>query len=268
MIVDQFDEMLEQSRQASAGLRHLAAPLHHRPAVPPARLPPRDGPHPQAPRRAVDHDARRNRALLRNASRRTSCRNRLKIALQGRVTVRDRPCAPADAPAARSRMPVMVQLPSSRMTAVCAIDIAQRGILLRQDDRQPFRLLDLVQDFADTLDDDRREAERRLVEQEDRRLRHQRAADREHLLLAAGQAAGALAGALLQAREIAEDPLDALRNSSPGAGIGADLQVFQRPSWPGRRAALRANSRCRAARSRRAAALAASRRRAAMSPSG
>ena len=45
--------------------------------------------------------------------------------------------------------------------------------------------------------------------------RHERPADREHLLLAAGEVAGMDRAALLEAREVAEDALEvALR--SPG----------------------------------------------------
>ena len=44
--------------------------------------------------------------------------------------------------------------------------------------------------FEDDVDDRRREPERRLVEQQDVRLRDERARDRKLLLLAAGQRAG------------------------------------------------------------------------------
>ena len=56
------------------------------------------------------------------------------------------------------------------------------------------------------LDQQRREAERRLVEDEQLRLGHQAAADREHLLLAAGQRAGALALPFGEPREDREHP--------------------------------------------------------------
>src|SRR6478609_596435 len=60
------------------------------------------------------------------------------------------------------------------------------GVLLDQQDRGALAV-DVEDDVADGLDDLRREAEARLVEQQHRRLRHHRAADREHLLLAAGE---------------------------------------------------------------------------------
>ena len=55
--------------------------------------------------------------------------------------------------------------------------------------------------FEDFLDHARREAKRRLIEQQQLRVRHQGAADGEHLLLAAGERAGDLTEPLLQARE-------------------------------------------------------------------
>ena len=51
------------------------------------------------------------------------------------------------------------------------------------------------------LDQQRRQAERRLVEDQELRLGHQSAADRQHLLLAARQRAGALALPLGEPRE-------------------------------------------------------------------
>ncbi len=51
------------------------------------------------------------------------------------------------------------------------------------------------------LDDDRREAFERLVEQQQRRVGHQRARDRQHLLLAAGQLIAHVAAPFLDARE-------------------------------------------------------------------
>ena len=53
----------------------------------------------------------------------------------------------------------------------------------------------------DVVDDLRRQAERRLVEQQQLGRGHQRAGDRQLLLLAARQRAGRLAGALRQDRE-------------------------------------------------------------------
>src|SRR5262249_29949646 len=57
------------------------------------------------------------------------------------------------------------------------------------------------------LDDDRRQALRRLVEQEKPRVGGKRAADRQHLLLAARQRAAGLPAAFLQPRKEAEHAL-------------------------------------------------------------
>ena len=51
------------------------------------------------------------------------------------------------------------------------------------------------------LDQDRRQPLQRLVEQHDARIEDQRAADRQHLLLAAGELVAEIAAALVQARE-------------------------------------------------------------------
>ncbi len=77
------------------------------------------------------------------------------------------------------------------------------------------------------LDQQRRQAHRRLVHQDHLRARHQRAADRQHLLLAAGEIAGE-PGALLQAREIVEDHVDVGADLVVAAGEGAEPQVLQR----------------------------------------
>ena len=58
------------------------------------------------------------------------------------------------------------------------------------------------------LHDDRREALHRLVEQQQARIHHQRAGDREHLLLAAGQLVAVIRPPLLEARKDLVDALD------------------------------------------------------------
>ena len=86
----------------------------------------------------------------------------------------------------------------------------RRALVGEQDRRAGVR--DAPQRLADLGDHDRRQPQRRLVEQQQPRLSHQRAADREHLLLAAAQQAGALVDALAQDREqlehlVAQPPL-------------------------------------------------------------
>ena len=71
------------------------------------------------------------------------------------------------------------------------------GVLLDEEDGEPVVPVERLEALEDLLDDERREAERGLVEQEQLRPAHQRAGDGEHLLLAARQRAAALVHALL-----------------------------------------------------------------------
>ena len=80
--------------------------------------------------------------------------------------------------------------------------------------------LERVDRGPDFLADDRREAFGRLVEDEQPRVRHQRPADRQHLLLAAGEGAGALRAAL---GEAGEERLDASLGPAAGAGGGGEV---------------------------------------------
>ena len=66
-------------------------------------------------------------------------------------------------------------------------ELRELDILLRQQDRQAV-LLQLDDRVGDLLDDERRDALRRLVEQNKQRIAHQRARDGEHLLFAAAHA--------------------------------------------------------------------------------
>ena len=94
-----------------------------------------------------------------------------------------------------------------------------RGVLLDEDDRGPLTV-DLADDLGDPRHDLRRQAERRLVEQQQLGLAHQRPADRQHLLLAAGQQDGALTPALVEAREQVDDAL--VGSPAGGAVTNAD----------------------------------------------
>src|SRR5207244_10478910 len=83
-------------------------------------------------------------------------------------------------------------------------------------------------DLEDLLDDLRGKPHRRLVEQDHLRPRHQRAADRAHLLLAARRIAGKGIAALGEAREIAVDLVEVAVDGSMAvtAGEGAGAQVL------------------------------------------
>ena len=85
--------------------------------------------------------------------------------------------------------------------------------------------------LADRVDgaghQDRRQADRGLVDQEDFRRQHQRAAERHHLLLAARQAAGKLAAALGEAgKGLVTDRHVARELAARGATVGAEQQVL------------------------------------------
>jgi hypothetical protein len=60
-------------------------------------------------------------------------------------------------------------------------------VLLHDDGRQAFVARDARDGAQQFLDDDRRQAFERLVQQQQPRVEHQRAAQGQHLLLAAGQ---------------------------------------------------------------------------------
>ena len=65
--------------------------------------------------------------------------------------------------------------------------------------------VEIAHDLENLLDDLRCESHRRLVEQDHRRLRHQRPADRRHLLLAARRIAGKACAPLAQPRKVVID---------------------------------------------------------------
>ena len=75
-------------------------------------------------------------------------------------------------------------------------------VLLDDEHGQALLLVQLPDDAEDLGDEQRREAERRLVEQEQARALHERAREREHLLLAAAERAGLLVAPLLEPREV------------------------------------------------------------------
>ena len=77
-------------------------------------------------------------------------------------------------------------------------------VLLDDEHGEPL-VVQVLDDAEDLRDEQRREAERRLVEQEQPRPLHERAREREHLLLAAAERAGLLVAALLDPREVLGD---------------------------------------------------------------
>src|SRR2546428_340751 len=103
---------------------------------------------------------------------------------------------------------------------------AMGGKVLAQQDRHAARV-DAGKVLEDRRHDDGGEPERGLVEQEEPRPRHQGAADRRHLLLAARERAGELPPPLREAREELQDARKGLWPPPAALGrAGAQLEVL------------------------------------------
>src|SRR5436190_2515561 len=109
---------------------------------------------------------------------------------------------------------------------VAAVRYVERRVrvLLDQEDRRAL-VVDLLDGLVDPLDEDRREPHPGLVEEQQPRLRHQRAPDSEHLLLAARHRARLLLLALLQPREQVVDAVQ-IRIDVVVAQIRPELEVL------------------------------------------
>ncbi len=105
-----------------------------------------------------------------------------------------------------------------------AIDGRDAEVLLDQEDAQAL-LLELAERLDQHLDDRRREALGGLVHDQQLRVRDQGAADREHLLLAAGELGAAVALALGEPREELVDAVD-----RPAARCRSALATMRRCS--------------------------------------
>ena len=97
----------------------------------------------------------------------------------------------------------------SRLEHECTMGTGERlvRVLLDQKDRRAL-LVDLRDDLEDLLDELRRETHRRLVKQQEARLRHQRPADREHLLLTTGHRAALLGPPFRETRKQRKHPVE------------------------------------------------------------
>ena len=120
-------------------------------------------------------------------------------------------------------------------------------VLLDQNRRQAFLADDLAQRRQQFLDDDRREPFERLVEQHDARIEDQRAGDRQHLLLAAGELVAEIAAALGQPREQRVDLVERPRSRPRDRGHvlldrerPEDVALLRHPADAGMRALVRA----------------------------
>ena len=121
--------------------------------------------------------------------------------------------------------------PTSSTTARSAIRSAIAAFCSTSTTEVP-RRVDLLDDLGDLVDDLRREPQRRLVEQQQLRAGHQRAADRDHLLLAAGEQPGGLGAPLAQAREQVEHGLElapALRAAGQRHAARAQVLLDRQP---------------------------------------
>src|SRR4029450_5425384 len=104
-------------------------------------------------------------------------------------------------------------------------------VLLDDEDGETLLLVQVAENPEDLPHDDRREPERRLVEEEETRPRHQRSGNREHLLLPAGERSGLLSAATLDPGEVAAHALVDL--GEPAAvEIGAEAKVLVNRELP------------------------------------
>src|SRR4029077_14737475 len=142
---------------------------------------------------------RRSPGKTRQASARRTANRESRRASQlvpapleiGRLHLRPRQqCAPGSA----ERDPAV----DHDIAAVRKLQGVER-VLLHQEHGELFLGVELLDRVEDLTRDQRRQAERRLVEKEEARVSHQRARDRQHLLLATGKRATALVDALLEA---------------------------------------------------------------------
>src|SRR5438045_8221974 len=109
---------------------------------------------------------------------------------------------------------------------------SMEGILLDQEHGQALSGVELADRCKNLPDDQRRQTERRLVEKQKPRSRHEGASDGEHLLLAARQCTSALSPPLLKDGKHLEDAR-AILVEIFGVGNGsAHLQVLKhRHAW-------------------------------------
>ena len=114
-------------------------------------------------------------------------------------------CARIRAPAAPALGPDSATRPTSSTYAVCASCSAMCAFCSTTSTVRPFGVVQVLDDAEDLRHEQRREAERRLVEQQQPRALHERAREREHLLLAAAERAGLLVAPLLDPREVRLD---------------------------------------------------------------
>ena len=105
-------------------------------------------------------------------------------------------------------------------------DLQHLGDVLLDDEYRVALRPDAPDELEHLLHDHRREPHRGLVEEHELRRAHQRAANGAHLLLAAGQGAGELGAALLQAWEERVDVIEPFSETGArGRHVSAHAQV-------------------------------------------
>src|SRR6266567_913713 len=102
-----------------------------------------------------------------------------------------------------------------------------KRVLLDQEDGELLLDVEGADDLENLPGDERGEPERRLVEQQEARPAHERARDRQHLLLAARERAAALVEPLAQPRKQDEDAVEIGVEIAALAEGCAHLQVLQ-----------------------------------------
>src|SRR5574341_223972 len=115
-----------------------------------------------------------------------------------------------------------------------AHDVDARGdgervtdVLLDEQHREALPANDALDRLQDALDEERREPERRLVEQEQAGPHHEGHPETDHALLAPGERAGELLPSLGEDRQEGQDRLPPLRHEPPVLdGEGAELEVL------------------------------------------
>src|SRR5919198_3789149 len=108
------------------------------------------------------------------------------------------------------------------------------GVLLDKKHGQAFLLVQLPHDAEELANDERREAERRLVEEEEPWAAHQRSAEREHLLLSARERSRSLRRTLGHPREVARDPGDVVLCPAIASRVCAEAKVLVHGEAPER----------------------------------
>src|SRR5919198_593120 len=118
---------------------------------------------------------------------------------------------------------------ATRFEDIAALGDLERheGVLLHEENRDSL-LVDLLDDLEDLLDEDGREAHRRLVQHEELRASHQRPPDRAHLLLAARECPRLLASPFVEPRKERVDPLEILPDAASVRALeGAHLEILE-----------------------------------------